>query len=130
MRCKGKDIEYEWITDWWQNNKICKKNKITIGYQDIILGCNNNVWTAITGTDCEWFEEKSSLEDIIKEVFYHNSSGVDNWGVGTIGGSHENVDRIFINKGEIKYFEDNKEIEILKNRYKKVYILDYENVLE
>ena len=130
MRCKETDIDAEWVNDWWTNNKICKINKINIGYQDIILGYNDNVWTAITGTDCEWFEEQSSLQEIIKEVFYHNSSGVDNWGVGTIGGSHENVDRIFINKEEIKYFEGDKELEILKNRYKKVYILDYEDVLK
>ena len=74
-------------------------------------------------TDYEWFEEKTSLKDIMNEVFYDNSSDVDNCGIETIG-SHENVDRIFINKKDIKYFESNKEIEILKNRYKKVYILD------
>ena len=130
LRCKEEDLENEWVNDWWMNNKICKRNKINIGYQDIILGYNNNVWTAITGTDCEWFEEKSSLQDIINEVFYHNSSGADNWGAGTIGGSHENVDRIFINKEEIEYFERNKEIETLKNRYKKVYILDSENTFK
>lgn len=129
LRCKEKDLENEWINDWWMKNKICKRNKINIGYQDIILGYNNT-WTAITGTDCEWFEEQSSLQDIINEVFYHNSSGVDNWGAGTIGGSHENVDRIFINKEEIEYFESNNEIEILKNRYKKVYILDSENTFK
>ena len=89
------------------------------------MGYNNNLWSAITGTDCEWFEEKSTLQDMVNEVLYHNSIGVDNWGVGTVGGSHENVNRIFITIESIKYFEGEEELEILKNRYKKVYILDY-----
>ena len=130
LRCKEDDIEEEWINDWWKNNKICKKNKISIGYEDIIMGYNNNLWSAITGTDCEWFEEKSTLQDMINEVMYHNSTGVDNWGVGTVGGSHENVNRIFISIESIKYFEGEEELEILKNRYKKVYILDYNNPLK
>ena len=64
---------------------------------------------------------------MINEIMYHNKSGVDNWGVGTVGGSHENVNRIFISIESIKYFEGEEELDILKNRYKKVYILDYYN---
>ena len=128
LRCSEGDMDGDWINNWWKNNKMSDRNKIVKGYEDIILGCDgNSCWTAITGTDCEWFDETSCLGDMINSVMYHNSSGQDNWGVGTIGGSHEHVDRIFIGSDHIKHFESDEELFLLKNRYKNVYILDYNN---
>ena len=139
IRCREDDLGEEWINDWWTNNKITKKNHIRIGYEDIILFANNGEpiapehgqkWSAITGTDCEWFEAEKNLQDIIEKVRYHNSSGVGEWGAATVGGSHENVNRIFIGIDDLKYFEKDSEIEIIKKRYKKVYIMDYCNPLK
>ena len=133
VRCIEDDLDEEWINNWWTNNKMTNKNLIQVGYQDIILGCSNDntgkvkSWNAITGTDCEWFIEQSTLKDMINEVMYHNSSGVNEWGDSTIGGGHQDVNRIFIGIDSVKYFESNAELEVLKNRYKKVYIMDYYN---
>ena len=128
LRCSEGDMDGDWINNWWKNNRMTDRNKIIKGYEDIILGCDgNSCWTAITGTDCEWFEETSSLREMINSVMYHNSSGHDNWGVGTIGGSHEVIDRIFIGSNHIKHFESDEDLFLLKNRYKNVYILDYNN---
>lgn len=128
LRCYEGDMDCDWVNNWWKNNRMTDRNKILKGYEDIILGSEgNSCWTAITGTDCEWFEESSSLREMINSVMYHNSSGQDNWGVGTIGGSHEHVDRIFIGSEYIKHFEGDEELFLLKNRYKNVYILDYNN---
>jgi len=129
LRCKESDLEgAEWVNDWWKNNKINKRNYICKGYQDIVLGCEStNRWTAITGTDCEWFEEQVCLQAMIELVRYHNSSGVDNWGTGTVGGSHEYVNRVFISANDLKHFEGEEQLNALKKRYKIVYILDYYN---
>ena len=138
IRCLENDLGEDWINDWWTNNKITKKNHIIIGYEDIILFPDNIhaltnsdrhgiEWSAITGTDCECFDAEKSLQDIIEQVRHHNSSGLGEWGTSTIGGSHSNVNRIFINIDDLKYFKNDSEIEIIKKRYKKVYIMDNYN---
>lgn len=125
LRCKEEDLGCDWVNNWWKNNRITDKNLIEKGYQDIILGYDTKQWSAITGTDCEWFEPQGFLQDMINAVRYHNRSGVGEWGAATIGGSHEHVTRVFIGSDSVKYFEGDGELEILKNRYKQVYILDY-----
>ena len=109
----------EWVSIFWKNNKMIEKNEIYIDYDDIILNYENDCWCAMTGTECEWFEEQHSLQAILAEINEHNCNNAS-----TVGKGHKCVDRIFIYMKDLKYFETLENIEILHKRYKTVYLID------
>jgi len=109
----------EWVSVFWKNNKMIEKNEIYIDYDDIILNYENDCWCAMTGTECEWFEEQHSLQAILAEINEHNCNNAS-----TVGKGHKCVDRIFIYMKDLKYFETLENIEILHKRYKTVYLID------